>query len=87
MTPEQFCYWLQGFVEIRGSVPTHGEWEVIKDHLVTVFNKVTPQRINPNDSTKPEPIIGPYNPYVVDPLRTDPLRPYTNPGILPATIC
>jgi len=48
MTPEQFCYWLQGFAEITGanvgfgSNPQPHEWEVIKDHLNLVFKKETP---------------------------------------------
>lgn len=45
MTPEQFCYWLQGFVEINGPARTHPtpqEWVVIKDHLALVFKKETP---------------------------------------------
>lgn len=48
MTPEQFCYWLQGFAEITGanvgfgSNPQPHEWEVIKDHLALVFKKETP---------------------------------------------
>lgn len=45
MTPEQFAYWLQGYVEISGKQPTESEWQVIKDHLQTVFNKVTPVRL------------------------------------------
>lgn len=83
MTPEQFCYWLQGFAEISGSAPNPNEWERIKDHLATVFNKVTPKYdpiINP--------ITGPYKPYTGDPLISDPLRPYTTtPGISPTIIC
>lgn len=45
MTPEQFVYWLQGFVEIRETEKvglTEREWDIIKDHLQTVFHKVTP---------------------------------------------
>lgn len=45
MTPEQFAYWLQGYAEISGKQPTESEWQVIKDHLQTVFNKVTPVRL------------------------------------------
>lgn len=45
MTPEQFAYWLQGYAEISGKQPTESEWQVIKDHLQTVFNKVTPDRL------------------------------------------
>jgi len=45
MTPEQFCYWLQGFNEIRDSEKvglTEKEWDIIKDHLKIVFDKQTP---------------------------------------------
>ncbi|WP_440466889.1 hypothetical protein ACKI1H_27060 [Pseudomonas sp. YH-1] len=43
MTSEQFSYWLQGFVELNGSEPTAEQWQSIKDHLKTVFVKVTPE--------------------------------------------
>ena len=43
MTSEQFAYWLQGFVELNGSEPTPEQWQSIKDHLKTVFVKVTPE--------------------------------------------
>jgi hypothetical protein len=43
MTPEQFCYWLQGYIEITNPVHVNSEdLKKIKDHLTTVFNKVTP---------------------------------------------
>lgn len=44
MTPEQFCYWLQGHLEMSG-VTTLGEKEVqiLKDHLDLVFQKKTPE--------------------------------------------
>ena len=41
MTSEQFAYWLQGFVELGGQIPTEAQWDSIKDHLKTVFEKVT----------------------------------------------
>lgn len=45
MTPEQFCYWIQGFAELNnGAVPNETQWRSINDHLKTVFNKVTPPR-------------------------------------------
>jgi hypothetical protein len=63
MTTEQFCYWLQGFVELRGSTPTPGEWDVIKDHLATVFKKVTPNYPTPGIATPtlpgPTPFVWP----------------------------
>lgn len=42
MTPENFCYWLQGRAELRSEPPTPEEWECIRNHLSLVFNKVTP---------------------------------------------
>lgn len=43
MTPEQFCYWMQGFVELSGGFPpTAEQWHSISEHLQTVFNKKTP---------------------------------------------
>ena len=44
MTPEQFCYWLQGFLEVTNANQI-GECETtqIRNHLATVFKKVTPE--------------------------------------------
>lgn len=42
MTPEQFCYWLQGFGELSSEPPTPEQWKSINEHLQTVFKKVTP---------------------------------------------
>lgn len=40
---EQFAYWLQGFSELTGdNPPTPEQWQSIKEHLQTVFVKVTP---------------------------------------------
>lgn len=41
MTSEQFCYWLQGFTEITGEKPDEKQWEIIVEHLQTVFLKET----------------------------------------------
>lgn len=41
MTPENFTYWLQGFAEICEQTPTKEQWEIIKEHLNLVFNKIT----------------------------------------------
>lgn len=50
MTSEQFAYWMQGFVELTPGMatPSPEQWEAIKQHLQTVFMKVTPplQRID-----------------------------------------
>lgn len=42
MTSEQFSYWLQGFSEMNEEPPTPEQWTSIKEHLSTVFVKVTP---------------------------------------------
>lgn len=54
MQPTDFCYWLQGFVELNGEQPTPEQWRSIKEHLQTVFKKVTPEVSVPNSSS---PII------------------------------
>lgn len=43
MTAEQFAYWMQGFAELSGDAPpTPQQWKSIREHLSTVFHKVTP---------------------------------------------
>ena len=45
MTPEQFTYWLQGFMEI--SKPTtldETQTQIVKNYLGIVFDKQTPDR-------------------------------------------
>ncbi len=42
MTPEQFAYWLQGFSELHPDAPSPEQWRSIREHLGTVFGKVTP---------------------------------------------
>lgn len=47
MTAEQFSFWLQGFVEMNPNAMVTGtQWQIVKDHLALVFNKVTPYRID-----------------------------------------
>lgn len=41
MTPEQFCYWLQGRAELVKQPPNEEEWKSIVEHLGLVFTKVT----------------------------------------------
>lgn len=44
MTPENFCYWVQGYFEI-GNIQSlnSAQVQIVKDHLALVFKKVTPQ--------------------------------------------
>lgn len=40
MTQEQFCYWLQGFIELSQAEnyhPTIKQWAMIQEHLKSVF--------------------------------------------------
>lgn len=48
MTPENFCYWLQGYLEISDSKDLDSnQLDIVKDHLKLVFNKITPNRTDP----------------------------------------
>lgn len=70
MTPENFCYWLQGYMELtpNGEL-SPSQTQIIRDHLALTFNKVTPNII-PNISPKP---------WVVQPSITDGKNPYIPP--------
>jgi hypothetical protein len=56
MTPEQFTYWMQGYVELNnGAQPTAEQWQMIQEHLKTVFHKVTPPYPQPPSVFGPLP--------------------------------
>ena len=59
MSPENFCYWLQGMIELREGNDglTIRQVQIIQDHLGLVFNKVTPDRTVPDVPTPAGPII------------------------------
>ena len=43
MTPENFCYWLQGYVELSNCQNlTPEQIQMIRDHLQLVFKRETP---------------------------------------------
>lgn len=45
MSPENFCYWLKGFVELNGIESlSKTQVQIVNDHLNLVFDKVTPDR-------------------------------------------
>lgn len=65
MSPENFCYWLQGWFELNDShIDRLGAspetLDVIRDHLALVFTKVTGyQEIDTTFSgTKSQPVCG-----------------------------
>lgn len=48
MTPEQFVYWLQGFMEVQDPVALdEKQTQIVKDHLALVFKKETPNSRKP----------------------------------------
>lgn len=52
MSPNHFLYWLKGYVDIGGGTPNLVQWEIIKDHLQLVFEKVTPDRWTADQAAK-----------------------------------
>ena len=53
MNAEQFCYWLQGYFELKQTIDhregaTPETMKMIEEHLQTVFMKVTPAYQPPN---------------------------------------
>jgi hypothetical protein len=72
MTPDQFTYWLQGFVETNGGkAPTKQQWQIIKDHLKLCFNKVTPQY----PSLEHYRQFNPTNPVDIGTAPVNPIQP------------
>lgn len=68
MTPENFIYWLQGYIEIGDPKQMSSEQiEIIKDHIALVLKKETPKR-----AEAPTISIAPVQPGIL----TQPLGPY-----------
>lgn len=68
MTVEQFAYWMQGFSELTGDeMPSPAQWKMMKEHLATVFLKVTP----------------PLSADPIEPSKIQPMRPVLNPPYFP----
>ena len=46
MTPTEFCYWLQGYMELSkdGIELSEGQCDMIKEHLSLVFTKITKEK-------------------------------------------
>lgn len=76
MTPENFCYWLQGYFELKQTIDhrdgaTPETMKMIEDHLKEVFKKETPQF----DPTPGIRYLGDRQPYA-------PGSPFYNPGLV-----
>jgi len=70
MTAEQFAYWMQGFAELNSEPPTAAQWQSMREHLATVFVKVTP----PVDLSR-LPAAVPYVPGIVKDGPNHHMRP------------
>lgn len=60
MESRDFCYWLQGYLEITAAGDnaddlTSEQVQCIKDHLAQVFTKVTPERVGKKKKKAKEP--------------------------------
>lgn len=63
MTPEQFCYWLNGHFDLAGDNKLSEEQvKVIRDHLDMVFDKKV-EGINLFEFKNVRPTIKPYPSY------------------------
>ena len=83
MTPEQFTYWLQGFMEISNPTTLNEtQTQVIKDHLALVFNKQTPDRTSVPPlapmPTSPYPMWE-TDPDIFRPICETPIQTETDP--------
>jgi hypothetical protein len=91
MTPQEFTYWLQGYMEVADP-ETIGEKEtaMIKEHLALVFNKVTTTIkedvpfCSPKEGTGTPFVPPPFEPYIppapnIQPWDTLPNQPWTTP--------
>lgn len=93
MTPEQFAYWPQGFVELtRGEAPDDAQWKSIREHLETVFKKVTPAIGEQPEPTKQTPsehrktideMWRKLREYEQERQYPNPFKPWYTPGVVP----
>lgn len=60
MTPEQFCFWLQGRIDAVGpAAPTEAEWNLIREKLAASLERTAmrPQNMVFPSSMPPRPGI------------------------------
>lgn len=77
MTPEQFAYWFQGFAELSATPPTQKQWDSMREHVATVFKKVTPPVAQPYIGHQPLDLYHQRQHPTIGPLLTDPLQTQT----------
>lgn len=70
MTPREFCYWLQGFFEIKGQLKgdikeplTPQQVTMIRDHLQYVFTHMSTEEV-----AKALAALQPASPFKIDPF-------------------
>lgn len=80
MTSRDFCFWLQGFFELRGdesSPVTPAQAECIKRHLVLVFaHEIDPSAGGPAEQKKLDAIHNTQ----ADQVKDSPLKPHAYQG-------
>lgn len=88
MTTEQFCYWLQGKLEGRDILSgtfTKEELQSIKEHLQTVFKKVTPSiTIGSGSTNVPYKPMCTCNSLIGNGILSCPVHPF---GPQPSILC
>ncbi len=69
MTPENFCYWLQGLLEVgQPDTLKQEQIKIIQDHLPLAFTKLTPNkndnldRLKLSDIFRENKTLTPYRP-------------------------
>lgn len=63
MNAEDFCWWLQGFIDLDGSEPTDEQWQTIKAHVKVILKKDKLSSFNPY-------MLGPvYEPRIPKPTK------------------
>ncbi len=87
VTPEQFCYWLQGYMELADNEGmTERQVKTIADHLNTVFSKVTPDR---KEEPKKKVLTEKKKPQTIEEVihEMQKTRPDVTCSTLPGRIC
>lgn len=68
MTSRDFAFWLQGYSEIQGQIPTQHQWQIILDHIEEVDEVKLAFPVDIKPAAPPQVmtmtgLIGNYQPY------------------------